>query len=604
MRGIRSPLTPGPHGRRKDNTLPSALSSAPRHHKLLRTLGLAALPVALAGLLAGCGSSHSSGTAADPATAIPASAPLYAGADVRPGGAEKTAALAAGRALTHQADPYLRLLGVLQTPGSPRLSFKQDVAPWLGPHAGVYLTSLGSASSLTAMLQQGLLGGSSSTGIFPFGTSRAKGAIVLDTSDVAKARSFLDTQAKRAGAHATSYRGVSVQSASSGATFALVDRFAVVGSESGVHGVIDTTLGAASLARASGYAKLLAAAPAGALAHVYSNPTGASASGATGASGTGERLYGLLALLTGTREANVSLTASTGSLALDADTISAGSPGAAGGLLSTDAEATKALGELPGESWLAVGLGHLGSTLAQDVQGLRTLSAFGSTITGTGSDGPPSSTTINVKSLLGAMLAPLNALGASSAQAKRDFASWMGSAGIFASGGSLLELKAAIVIASKSPALSRAAVNKLAAQLHKAGGSLRPVAIAGTDAAVGVAISGLPVVLDIADGRGSSGQTKFVLGFGEASVEAALNPPSTLAAAAPRAAAVSTLGEGIQPSLMLDFPTLLSLLEGVGLTEDPSISKFIPYLRSATTLSGGGRDLGGGAQRFRLVLGL
>src|ERR1035441_6681480 len=119
MRGIRSPLTPGPHGRRKDNTLPSALSSAPRHHKLLRTLGLAALPVALAGLLAGCGSrhssgtaappaklipalgraalpvalagllagcgsSHSSGTAADPATAIPASAPLYAGADVRP----------------------------------------------------------------------------------------------------------------------------------------------------------------------------------------------------------------------------------------------------------------------------------------------------------------------------------------------------------------------------------------------------------------------------------------------------------------------------------------------------------------------------------------
>src|SRR5664279_3011313 len=71
MRGIRSPLTPGPHGRRKDNTLPSALSSAPRHHKLLRTLGLAALPVALAGLLAGCGSSHSSGTAADPATATP-----------------------------------------------------------------------------------------------------------------------------------------------------------------------------------------------------------------------------------------------------------------------------------------------------------------------------------------------------------------------------------------------------------------------------------------------------------------------------------------------------------------------------------------------------
>ena len=46
--------------------------------------------------------------------------------------AKQAAALAAGQALTHQADPYTRLLSVLQTPGSPAPDFGRDVEPWLG----------------------------------------------------------------------------------------------------------------------------------------------------------------------------------------------------------------------------------------------------------------------------------------------------------------------------------------------------------------------------------------------------------------------------------------------------------------------------------------
>jgi len=317
-----------------------------------------------------------------------------------------------------------------------------------------------------------------------------------------------------------------------------------------------------------------------------------------------------LGLLTGPHEANISLIPSADSLALDADTLDSGSAGGAhtpggrvGGLLSPDPEGTQALGELPGESWLAIGLGHLGTTLSQDIQGLRAFASLSSTPGGSSSAGSTSGT-LSLKSLLQAVITPLSELGASSAQARHDFASWMGSGGMFASGGSLLELKAGVVIASKNPALSRAAVAELADQLRKAGGSLQQVTIAGADAAIGARLTGLPVVLDIADGRASNGQTKFVLGLGEASVEAALNPSSTLAGAASRSAAASTLGEGAQPSLILDFPTLLSLLEGVGLTEDPSISSFVPYLRSATTLAGGGHNLGGEVQRFRLVLGL
>ena len=55
----------------------------------------------------------------------------------------------------------------------------------------------------------------------------------MDTSDATAARSFLATQAKRAGAHAASYRGVSYEVTAAGLAFGLVGRFAVIGSENG-----------------------------------------------------------------------------------------------------------------------------------------------------------------------------------------------------------------------------------------------------------------------------------------------------------------------------------------------------------------------------------
>jgi hypothetical protein len=579
----------------------------PRRHAAALLVPLATLA---AGVLAGCGSSHTTGTAADPAGAIPASAPLYAGATVRPNGALKAGALAAGHTLTLQADPYLRLLAALQTPGSPALDFSRDVAPWLGPRAGVFLSSLDASSQLLSLLEQGLLGGSSTASSWPFGAKGAQGAIVLDTSDVAKARSFLTSEANHAGAHAASYRGVAYQATSGGVAFGVVDRFAVIGSESGLRSVIDTTLGGPSLAQAAGYTKLLAAAPAGALAHIYTNPGtssgagGASSSGgAPGSGSSSQGSTGLLQLLAGTREANVSLVPTATSIALDADALSSGSAAQTGGLLFSGSEGARALGELPGESWLAVGLGDVGATLAGDVQGLSSLATLSGS-TSAGASENPSLGILNFKGLLKGILTPLNVLSANSVEAKRDFQSWMGSAGLFASGTGLVELKGGIVITSKNPARSRAAVAKLAALLRKAGDTAQSISIPGTEAAVAARVTDLPVELAIADGPAANGQTKFVIGLGEASVADALRPSSTLSSAASYSAATSALGEGAQPSLTVDFPSLLGLLEGVGLSADPTISKFVPYLRTLTTLAGGGHSLGGGIERLRLVVGL
>jgi Protein of unknown function (DUF3352) len=578
-------------------SLPSQCGS--RRSSALLILALAAVAVA------GCGSSHSSGTQADPAGAVPASTPLYASATVRPGEPLKAAARTAGQKLSHQADVYLRLLAALQTPGSPALTFDHDVAPWLGTHAAIFLGRPGAASEasvsrLLALLQQGILGGSAATSAFPFGAKGVDGAIVLDTSDATKAQSFLQAQAARAGGRAATYKGVSYQTAPGAIAFGVVDRFAVIGSESGLRSVIDTTLGGPSLAHSRSYAKLLASAPSGVVAHLYAN---SSASGLShGAAPGSPGLPGLLSLLAGNRSVNVSLVPSAASIALDADVLSTGTA-ARGGLLSAGPEGAQALGELPGESWLAVGLGNVGKTLGEDVRGLHTLASIGGALAGSGAAAKPSSG-LSVNGLLEGILAPLSALGANTAEAKRDFASWMGSAGMFASGSGLLELRGGIVIGSKNPTLSRAAVAKLAAKLRESGGSVQAVSIAGTDASVAARLSGLPVVLDIADGRDTSGHAKFVIGLGEPSIAAALNPSSTLAGAASRAAASASLGEGIQPSVTLDFPTLVGLLESVGLSEDPSVSPFVPYLRSLTTLAGGGKSVSPGVERFRLVVGL
>jgi hypothetical protein len=560
---------------------PSPSLCSPHRPRPLRAAVACCAALALLAL-PGCGSSQAGGTEADPATAVPASAPLYLGLTVRPSGSERTGALAAGKELTGRTEPFSSLLALLQTPGSGKLEYKRDVAPWLGPHAGLFLQSLASAESLLGQVTKTLTSGSP----LPISLGRVGGAIVMDTTDASAARSFLAKQAKGASAHAASYRGVSYEVGTGGVAFGLVGRFAVIGSESGLRAVIGAKQGEAALSGAGGYAKLTAAAPAGAIGHLYVNPAGAqSAPGAAG---------GLPGLLSGGRQANVSLLASAASLTLDVDSLASAGSGA--GLLAPDPEAAPALGQLPGNSWLALGLGHNGTRLPAAVAGLG---AVGGLLGGQASSG----SALSLGSLLSGLSKPLAILAAPGAAAQRDFRSWMGSAGVFASGSSVLELKAAVVISSNDPARSRAAVAKLGASLRRSGIEVTHSSIAGTEASIAARLPGLPLELDVAAGPGASG-AKFVLGLGEASVQTALAPSETLSSAPSRSAAATTLGEGLQPSVLADVPTLLALLESVGLTEDPSVAPVLPYLRATTTLAGGGRSLGGEVERYKLVLGL
>jgi hypothetical protein len=579
------------------------------------TLALALALVAFACMSAGCGSSHPTGTSADPIAVAPSSAPVYVGAVVRPQGKLKDEALTAGRALTGQRNPYTRLLGLLRTPGSPALDFGRDVAPWLGENAGLFLTALGSTEALTKLLLQGLLG-TGAGAEWPFGTSGAQGAIVLDTTDLATARSFVATRAAHAGAHTTAYKGVSYQTTAGGDAFAIVHKFVVMGTDAGVRAAIDTSQSGSSLNETAPYKQLQSVAPAGALGHVYANPAALKqahlAQSGSGGS-TAQSPSTLLEELGGKRPLNLSLVVAAQSNTLDADIgpPPAGSSGAGArqsGVFGALATGDRALGELPGESWLAAGLGNSAGVPGGALVGLRDLLSLASTLGASGPGAPPAPTspqaTLSVQGVLEGMLTPLNVLAAGAPQAKRDYRAWMGEAGVFASGTTVLELKAGVVIDSTDPAASRAAVGKLASALNGSGAEASRATIAGTDAAIEVKLTGLPVTLVIADGIAQDGQTKFVMGVGESSIASALHPPSTMSGSAAYTAAQTALGEGIKPSLQVDFATMLSLLEGVGLSEDPTIAPYVPFLRNSTTLAGGGRSLGGGMERLRLVQGL
>ena len=224
--------------------------------------------------LAGCGSSSSFRPTRTPPTVTPASAPLYASVAIKPSGGDERRWRSAAKKLTHLAEPYgsRRAGAAEQRIHHPQ--YKREIKSWIGNNAGVFITSLSTgglpqgASSAQALLEGVLAGNLSSLGAEDFGTKGAQGAIVLATSNVSEARSFLSKRAQQQQAHTTSYRGVSYQVSSSGAAEGIVKEFAVIGSESGIDSVIDTSLGGASIMTAPHYSKP----PADAIASAYVKP--------------------------------------------------------------------------------------------------------------------------------------------------------------------------------------------------------------------------------------------------------------------------------------------------------------------------------------------
>ncbi len=602
---------------------------APNPHTPLARLRIPSPTIALAALLAvalaalsGCGggSGSSDGTSASPASVVPAAASLYVDAAVTPSGALKSDALAVGRTLTGRSEPYAGLLKLLEGPTGKTPSEK-EVKPWLGPNAGVFVNTVsaagaGGAASAAQHLLQEALGKALAEGLpgaeaaltegaggggaleHALAGSGVQGALVLDTTNESAAKSFLEAQAHAAGAHSTSYGKVPVWVAPDGVVEGVVHRFAVIGSEAGVKSVIETAAGGAALAGAAGYSKLVSSAESGRLANAYVNLEALGATAAAGAAGGGKGTGGagkgeatgtagsLLALVDGmlghAGQAYASLIPGTSTATLDVDTLpAAGGSGKGSGSGETGAEVLRSL---PGNAWLAVGVGNLGRTLNGSGAALQALgSLFGGLSVGGFS--------------VGKVFAPL---GSHALNVQRDLLSWVGATGVYTGGSSILNLQAAVVIDATNPAAARAAVEKIAAAYSEAGGTVSPTSIPGAETARTVKLPGFPLTLAIGYGQG-----KFVAGLGAASVQEALHPQSTLAGTSLYSKAASELGDGIEPSAAVEFGTLSGLIESLGLNAAPGFSGIAQAIKPLSSLAaGGGKELGGGVKRARVTLAL
>jgi Protein of unknown function (DUF3352) len=601
----RAGIDAGAHAGHVGGTRPSRRASV-----AATMLAAAAL---LAAALGGCGSSPS-GTSASPATVTPAAAPLYIDAVVRPEGSLKTDADATAHTLTGHQHPFEGLLKLLAGPTGKAPNYSREVQPWLGPHAGAFLSSIAltraqgllGSETLKKLLSEGFGGLEAALlgqgGLQTALASSGQGALVLDTTDVDKAKSFLEGQANSAGAHTTSYRGVSYQVSPDGVAEGIVHKFAVIGSEAGLKSVIETAAGGPSLAQASAYSKLTSTAEHGALANAYLSPeelthalgSGGSSSGGGSGSGSagiaGSILPSLEGLLGNPGQLYLSMIPSSNAVAVNLDTLPPTSSTSSGSASSSSS--SEALGEggaqvlrgLPGSSWLAVGIGDLGGALGNGAQDLGAFASLSSALNIDGID-------------FGTLLAPLSS---HSLNLQRDLFSWAGATGLYVSGSSVLELRAALVIASKNQASSRAAVGKLAQAYREAGGQTSPTSVPGTETAVTVKLPSFPLQLTLAAGQG-----KFVAGLGSASIEEALHPQSTLGSAPAYSTATSTLGGGIQPSALIEVHTISGLLESLGLNQSPGFSSIASAIAPLGTITaGGGQSLSDGVKRARVVIAL
>jgi hypothetical protein len=510
------------------------------------------------------------------------SAPLYANVAIKPNGGSGGEAVTAAKDLTHLSEPYGSLAQALLSSSNSHVQFKSEIEPWVGQSAGIFLTSLDtsklpeSTSSAQALLEGGLTSATSSLGAGAFGAGAAQGAIVFETSDVGKARSFLQKRAHEQQAHATSYRGVDYEVSPGGEAEGMVKDFAVIGSESGLKEAIDTSFGGTPISSAPNYVKP----PENAIASAYAQP-GALLEAIHGSGGIASQGVSLLGeLFADAQTASLSVTPTSNTISIQGEIHSSNDSAPLFGQVSA-----KQLGALPGGSWLAAGVGNVGANLPRALSLLHGVASFATSTVFSSLGGP------SIEKLFTAIDAP-------NAKLQQDFASWAGSGGMFVSGTGLFNLQAALVIASNNPSASRAAVGQLGKLLKSAGAIVSNTSIAGTDAAVSVKLQGFPAVIYVADGQG-----KFVLGLGESSVTGALNPSSTLSTSPSYTSATSALGGGIEPSLIVEFPTLLGFLEGVGLAQSPGVSSLVPYFKSLGTLTAGATSQNG-VQRFRMVLGL
>ncbi len=519
----------------------------PRPMRVRRTTAALAACAAIAAAIAtGCGGGGGGSSSADvgPAEAVPANTPIYLDATVKPTGQAQTDANAALSKVLNTQDPGAKIASLIEkqskADGHP-INFDQDVKPWLGEKAGVFFTHL----------------------------SGEDGTVVVETTNPTAA---LAGVRKGTGATPTNpapqtYNGSSYQAdpSQAGSVFGTVGNFLVEGPLDGFKAAVDAEKGD-SLGDNSDFKDSLDQLPSDRLGTFYAVPR--TLIDAIGPEQFNQQSQALLEKSAGEsldKPVSGALTASADSFDLEF----------IGGDNGVETPESTLLGDVPGDSWLAFGLGDLGDSAKRTIEQLK-------------DSGVP-----NIEEGLAQIE---QATGSSIDQLTNA----LGNSVLYVRGTTEANLNGALIVETKDPDLTGRLLSQLQSlvQLGSSGGTVKPLQLSG--GGTGFQINDptqAPQPIEFAQ-QGD----KLVIGYGANSVQQSLAPSQKLSDSQPFSSArgqVSDLGT----DFFLDLPKIFQLAEAQGANSDSGYRQAKPYLDAFSYLVTGSGTKDDQAE-LKAVLGL
>jgi Protein of unknown function (DUF3352) len=489
-------------------------------------LALVALLIAL--VAAGCGSddtTSSSSAGPEPATVVPADAAVYAQAVVRPSGDMQAGVLAAARKVLRVDDPDAELhrlideaLSDADLAGTP--SYARDIEPWLGDRVGVFLLPDRGDDPIAGFV-----------------------AAVQDQDALEQELERLrDAGELRAGG---SESGVSYDVTRDGEPVGVVDDFVVLAStQQAFDAAVDASKGT-SLADATRFTDAVGDVPDDALAFAYLDPE-ALLDAAGGLADLEPDTRRALARLAESGAVTASLTATADEIAIEA---SAG--GQVTEALDSDSDATVAVGQLPGDAWLALATPPLGPIVRDALVGA----------------GAHDEAAAQVRQGVGLDL-------------DSDLLEPLGGLGVFVRGESPLDIGGGALLQMTDAAAAQRLLTRIQAIVGAGlGAPTRPLAVSGARGfQVQIPQSPQPIVV-LAKGD------RLAAGYAASSAQDLLDPQQRFDDSSDGTAAIDTLGEGYTPSFVLIVPPLAGLLRSLDQLEVADLSSALPYVDAYRSLA-------------------
>ena len=495
------------------------------------TSALAALVAAA--LVAGCGSDDE-GADTGAASIVPASAPVYFDVAVKPEGGAKEDAEAALGTILKTDDPGTAIVDQIEQQASQDdadFDYARDIEPWLGETFSVFLTTIGADSS------------------------DSEGAFAFETSDPEKALEFFKS-AEDATGETKEYEGIEYEFDTDGDVLGRVDDFIVGGDEASFKAAVDAA-DEDSLAETDQFTDGVDGLSSDRLATLYVGPQEFLDALPEAELSSDERDLVEKSLGDAAKEPVLGeMTASATDLTME---LSAG-----GGEVETAPSAL--LPELPGASWLGIGLADIGAAVEQSVENVGEAGA---------SEGLDAET---IRSQLQSQFG---------IDLDKDVINALGDAALFVEGATVEEVSGGLVIQSKDPSGSAELINKvqglISQQVSPKEARVQPLASPGGD-------QGFQIV----DPSGEVPQPiqvvqrddKIVVGYGRQGVAQALAGGETLAANPAFSAAQDAIGD-LGVDAFLSFAPVFQLAEAAGAAQDPDYQQAKPYLGSLSFLASG-----------------